>query len=157
MFGNIITFDLNLKYFNSIQRTAQKLQFALFDNIIYGIKVPYLCKLCNYIDHFRELVILLSRKFHCHIIGLSKVTGCSVLNYFKQIFVATSSNPQLLWNSLGLCYKLVWRYHNYFPKSHICSTSCIEIHISFAIFNNKESRNCKVRSTLSIPKGIDDG
>ena len=60
-----------------------------------------------------------------------------------------------------------------FLKSHICSTSCIEIHALFAIFNNKELRNFNVRPTHSIlnpfwflydnglryerVKGIDDG
>ena len=34
-----------------------------------------------------------------------------------------------------------------FLKSHICSTSCIEIHALFAIFNNKELRNFNVRAT----------
>ena len=43
-----------------------------------------------------------------------------------------------------------------FLKSHICSTSCIDIHTLFAIFNNKELKNFKVRSTHSILKGIDD-
>ena len=43
-----------------------------------------------------------------------------------------------------------------FLKSHICSTSCIEIHILLAIFNNKELRNFRVRTTHSILKAIDD-
>ena len=43
-----------------------------------------------------------------------------------------------------------------FLKSHIFSTSCIEIHILFAIFNKKELKNFKVRPTHSILKGIDD-
>ena len=37
-----------------------------------------------------------------------------------------------------------------FLKSHISSTSCIEIHALFAIFNNKELRNFNVRATHSI-------
>ena len=74
-----------LKSFNSIQRVAEKLRLALFRNIAYGINILYLCKLGNYIDkvdwaHLQELVVLLS-KFHCHIIGPSKVTGYSILNY----------------------------------------------------------------------------
>ena len=55
-----------LKNFNSIQGAAQKLRFDLFRHIVYGIKIPYSCKLYNYIDkfdlaHLRELVILLSK------------------------------------------------------------------------------------------------
>ena len=46
---------------------------------------------------------------------------------------------------------------NNFLKSHICSTSYIAIDTLFAIFNNKELRNFKVRPTNSILKGIDDG
>ena len=38
-----------------------------------------------------------------------------------------------------------------FLKGHICSTSCIEIHTLFALFNNNE-----FRPTYSILKGIDD-
>ena len=41
-----------------------------------------------------------------------------------------------------------------FLKSHIGSTSCNEVHILFAIFNNKELSNFKVRPTHSILKGI---
>ena len=36
-----------LKNFNSIQRAAKKLQFALFRNIVYEINIPYLIKLCD--------------------------------------------------------------------------------------------------------------
>ena len=39
----------HLKKFNSFQRAAQKLRFALFLKIVYGINIPYLCQLCNYI------------------------------------------------------------------------------------------------------------
>ena len=44
-----------------------------------------------------------------------------------------------------------------FLNSYICKTSCTEIHTLFAIFNNEELRNFKVRTTHSILKGIDDG
>ena len=43
-----------------------------------------------------------------------------------------------------------------FLKSHICNTSCTEIHTLFAIFNNNELRNFKVGTTHSILKGIDE-
>ena len=42
-------------------------------------------------------------------------------------------------------------------KSHICDTSCIEINTLFAIFNDKELRNFKVRAAHRIVKGMDDG
>ena len=35
-------------------------------------------------------------KFHCHIFAPSKVTGCSISIYFKQILIATSFEPQVL-------------------------------------------------------------
>ena len=44
-----------------------------------------------------------------------------------------------------------------FLKSHICSTSRIEIQTVSAIFNNKELTNFKVGPIHSILKGIDDG
>ena len=43
-----------------------------------------------------------------------------------------------------------------FLKSHICKTSCIEIYTLFAIFNNKELGNTKVRPAHTILKGIGD-
>ena len=44
-----------------------------------------------------------------------------------------------------------------FLKSHICNTPCIEINTLFAIFNNKELGNFKVRPNHSTPKGVDAG
>ena len=44
-----------------------------------------------------------------------------------------------------------------FVKSHICSISCIEINTFFALLNNKELRDFKVRPSHSILKVIDDG
>ena len=44
-----------------------------------------------------------------------------------------------------------------FLKSCICNTICIETHKLFALFNNKELRNFKVRRTHSILEGIDAG
>ena len=41
--------------------------------------------------------------------------------------------------------------------SKICNPWCIEIHILFTIFNNKELRNFKGRPTHSILKGMDHG
>ena len=153
-----------LKNFNSIQRTPQKLRFVLFCITVYGINIPYLCKLCNYIGkvnwvHFRELVIPLSKislphhwpfrneglfnselfltNFRCNIFW-STNTMESVRPVFQSLFEDTIITTNFL-------------------KSHICSTSCIEIHTLFAIFNNKELGHFKVRSTHSILKGVDDG
>ena len=44
-----------------------------------------------------------------------------------------------------------------FLKSHICNTLCNETNTLFAIFNNNELRNFKVRPTHSIPKVTDGG
>ena len=44
-----------------------------------------------------------------------------------------------------------------FLKGRICNTHCIEINTLFAIFNNKELGNFKVRPNHSTPKGVDAG
>ena len=33
-------------------------------------------------------------KFRCQILSPSKVTGCSIFNYFQQVLIATSFEPQ---------------------------------------------------------------
>ena len=154
-----------LKNFNSIQRAAQKLLFALFRNIVYGISIPYLCKLCNDIDkvdwaHFQELVILLSKISLPHHWPF-KSDGLFnywlfLTNFCCKVFRSTNT-MEFVRSIFQSLFEDTTVITNFLLKSHICSTYCIEIHTLFAIFNNKELGNFKVRPTQRILKGIDDG
>ena len=135
-----------VKNFNSIQRAPKKLRFALFRNIVYGINIPYLCKLCNYIEkvhwaHFQELVIPLSKiSFPHHWPFESDGSFNSLLsltNFRCNIFWSTNTMEFVtpIFESLFEDTTITTN----FLKSYICSTSCIEIHTLFVIFNNKES------------------
>lgn len=99
-------------------------------------------------------------KFHCHINGPLKVTGCLIFNYFKQIVIAISFKPQVLRNLLGLFFQILFEdtsITTIFLKSQIGNTSYhIEINTLFATFSNKELENFKVRPTHRMLKGIDD-
>ena len=82
------------------------------------------------------------------------------------MFIAICFDPQILWISLSLFSKAclnkipqllrTFLKSSIFLKSHICNTSCIKIHTLFAISNNKELWNFKVRQIYSV-LGIDDG
>ena len=137
---------------NSIQRAAQKLRFALFRNIVYGINIPYLCKLWNYTDkvdwaHFQELVMLLSKISLPHYWPFKSdglfSSQLFLTNFCCNVFWSTNTMEfvrpifQSLFEDTTVIIK--------FLKSHICSTSCIEIHTLFANSNNEELRNFKVR------------
>ena len=137
------------------------LRFALFRNMVYGINIPYLCKLWKYINkvdwaHFQELVILFSKISLSHHWPFKSDGLFKFLTNFRcNIFWPTNTTEFLrpIFQSLFVDTTVTIN----FLKSHIFSTSCIEIHTLFAIFNNKELRNFKVRQTYSILKGIDDG
>ena len=78
-------------------------------------------------------------KFHCHILGPSKVADCSIFNYFWQYLVATSFEPlvqrTIFWRSFENT-KITARFpRRYFENFQIYKT--IETNTLFAIFNNK--------------------
>ena len=80
-------------------------------------------------------------KFNCQILGPSKVTGCSIFNYFLQVLIATSFEPQVILTIFQRFFedtKITTR----FWKRNICNDN--EINTSFAIFNNKGLKNLKV-------------
>ena len=80
---------------------------------------------------------LFLKNFHCNIFWYTN-TKELVRPIFQSLFEDTTVTTNLL-------------------KSYICSTSCIEIHTFFAISNNKELRNFKVRPAHRMLKRIDDG
>ena len=110
-------------------------------------------------------------KFHCHILGHSKVTCYSffhyinfftICHYISQTFIATS----LKYKATEIVRTVLRSFSENtedttvtanFLKSHICNTSCTEINTLLAIFSNKGLSNLKVRPNHSIFKGIDAG
>lgn len=101
-------------------------------------------------------------KFHCHINGPLKVTGCLIFNYFKQIVIAISFEPQVLRNDLlsDLFFQILFEDTSITAnslKSQIGNTSYhTEINKLFATFSNKELEDFKVRPTHRMLKGIAD-
>ena len=93
-------------------------------------------------------------KYDSHILGPSLVTGCSInkslTNFYCNIFWTTSAAE-----FVGIIFRSLFQYITVaanFQKNLVCDTSYIEINAFFAIFNNKESENFKVRPSYSILK-----
>ena len=49
---------------NSIERDSEKLRFPFFQNIVYGISRPYLCKCCKYRVSWLSLLSKISLPHH---------------------------------------------------------------------------------------------
>ena len=82
------------------------------------------------------------------------MTGCSInkslTNFYCNIFWTTSAAE-----FVGIIFRSLFQYITVvanFQKNLVCDTSYIEINAFFAIFNNKESENFKVRPSYSILK-----
>ena len=93
-------------------------------------------------------------KFHCHFLGASKLTSCSIFNYFEQILIATSFERQVIQTIFWGLFEDT-KNTTRFPNRYICNT--IEINMLFAIFKNKGLRNFKVRLNHTILKGMNAG
>ena len=68
------------------------------------------------------------------------------------MLIATSFEPQVTRTIFRRLFEDT-KITTTFPKRHICIT--IEINTLFAIFRNKELRNCKVRRNHTILKEMD--
>ena len=129
-----------LQNFISIQRTAQKLVFFVSQQFLWSqyaiplqtLKLHRLSWLSPFSKAFFKICYF--PKFHCFNLGHSKVTGYSIFNFFKEIFIAKSFEPQVLraiFRNLFEDTEITTK----FPKKHICNTSSTEIN-TFAILNN---------------------
>ena len=148
-FEHLVTYKI-LFLFNESLKSCSSLYFSTFS-------VKPICHGLGLSKAF--ITIYYFPKSHCHILGPSKMTRCSIFNCFWQILIATTFEPQALRILLGLFFEACYHSYRKLPKKsylHI-EINCIEINTLFAILNKKQLRSSKVRSNHDILKGMDAG
>ena len=108
------------KNYNSIQRAAQKVRFALFCNIVYEISIPYQALELHGISLLNPFLrafikIYYFPIFHCHIVNPLK--SSPIFDYFQWNCIATLFILQIQRSLFGLFSKACLKILQLLPSS----------------------------------------